>query len=401
MWEKLLMSRGSPQPPPPMAEQGWALDNGDWDMLHVSLPNPEAASLRQSPGRTGEPNGRRTKHPQLGDGSPSAPLATKSSRSCLLSPCPSQRQWLPGSAASCHPGSVPGPPAGPRGIPWAESSRRARMPAGGSPAPQRGSCCGYSGVRGTPAPAPQSSASPQPGIPLPLQGEDRAPGPLLPPLCPFSLTSWHHHPHSHSHHHTQGLSWPHSRGAAGRQFRSPWSHRRGAGWLRWGFQPQLPSSRLTEWLLASCPPPWPPASDLWLPAPPHITAGSIPAKTAWDGKRPPHPPSAPPNQRPEAQREAGREFNAKSLLQAELHRAKSNSEEGEVHSKGKVCVRGHGADRSASPPERKVWSKKKRFWSFQLCPGKWFGVEATRVQERMSILAIQHAPGEAKDTMRK
>lgn len=69
-----------------------------------------------------------------------------------LLPCPCPIQWLPGSPVSCHPGSVPEPPAVPHGIPWAVSSPRARMPAGGSPAPHRGSHCRDEGVREDPAP---------------------------------------------------------------------------------------------------------------------------------------------------------------------------------------------------------------------------------------------------------
>lgn len=77
--------------------------------------------------------------------------ADLSTHSRLLSPCPCPRRWPPGCPASSPPGSGPGPPAVPRGTPRAVSSLRARLPAGGSPAPHRDSHCGSGGVRGTPA----------------------------------------------------------------------------------------------------------------------------------------------------------------------------------------------------------------------------------------------------------
>ena len=102
------------------------------------------------------------------------------------SPCPCPRRWPPGCPPSSRPRSVPGPPAGPRDIPWAASSRRARLPAGCSPARRRGSRCGDGGVRGTPAPSQpltlpvsteRSSTSPQLRI-APAQRQTGAPGSL-------------------------------------------------------------------------------------------------------------------------------------------------------------------------------------------------------------------------------
>lgn len=90
-----------------------------------------------------------------------------------LSPCPCPRRWPPGSPASSHPGSVPGPPAGPCDTPRAASSPRARLPAGGSPAPHRGSRCRDGDIRGIPAQTQpltlpvtmqRSSTSPQPSV---------------------------------------------------------------------------------------------------------------------------------------------------------------------------------------------------------------------------------------------
>lgn len=117
--------------------------------------------------------------------------ADLSTHSRLLSPCPCPRRWPPGCPASSPPRSGPGPPAVPRGTPRAVSSVRARLPAGGSPAPHRGSHCRYGGIRETPSqplwvPRHRGSALPQHN-PAPIQhqtGVARLSGHFLPPFHP-------------------------------------------------------------------------------------------------------------------------------------------------------------------------------------------------------------------------
>lgn len=166
------------------------------------------------------------------------------------------------------------------------------MPAGGSPALQRDSCWGDRGVRGTPAPFQlfralhHSSPASNSHCRERMEQQDPSCHPSVPPLShlvasPSTLSF----PPSPSGALLASLS-----GSCGTTI--PVSMLPGAwrGMVAPGLTTTaslFSANRVADGFLpcplAACP-------DLWLPAPPNVTAGSIPARTAWDGKRPPNPP---------------------------------------------------------------------------------------------------------------
>lgn len=246
------MSRGSPQLPLSMAEQGWTLEDGEWMDGHASPQSPKSRGCEpeaglENPVREGQSTPRwSVGAPQLLQ-PPSPPVAATSHlaqvrasglQDLLLLVIQELSQGLQLGHTVFHGSSLPRKPG---------CSQVAHQPC------KRVSAVG-TGVLEEFHSIPHSSSS-ELGI-APAQHPTATPGRGWNTRTPPTLTSWYHHPHSCSHHQPRGLSWPHSQGAVGRQLLSPSSHR---GVVKWWSG--VAKHRFTHlgWLTASCPAPWLPA----------------------------------------------------------------------------------------------------------------------------------------------